>query len=97
MRKTFYVYLLASARNGTLYLGVTSDLVRRVWEHKNEFVTGFSQKYGVHQLVWFETHESAEAAITREKQIKKWNRSWKIRLIEGMNPYWNDLYPTIAV
>ncbi|CAG9163902.1 GIY-YIG nuclease family protein [Cupriavidus pinatubonensis] len=97
MRKTFYVYLPASARNGTLYLGVTSDLVRRVWEHKNEFVKGFSQKYGVHQLVWFETHESAEAAITREKQIKKWNRSWKINLIEGMNPYWNDLYPTIAV
>ncbi|CAG9164897.1 hypothetical protein LMG23992_00043 [Cupriavidus laharis] len=97
MRKTFYVYLLASARNGTLYLGVTSDLVRRVWEHKNEFVKGFSQKYGVHQLVWFETHESAEAAITREKQIKKWNRGWKIKLIEGMDPYWNDLYPTIAV
>lgn len=97
MRKTFYVSLLASARNGTLYLGVTSDLVRRVWEHKNEFVKGFSQKYGVHQLVWFETHESAEAAITREKQIKKWNRGWKIKLIEGMNPYWNDLYPTIAV
>ncbi|WP_432259286.1 GIY-YIG nuclease family protein [Cupriavidus sp. TMH.W2] len=97
MRKTFYVYLLASDRNGTLYLGVTSDLIRRVWEHKNDFVKGFSQKHGVHRLVWFETHESADAAITREKQIKKWNRSWKVRLIEGMNPYWNDLYPTIAV
>lgn len=90
-----YVYMLASARNGTLYVGVTSDLIRRVWEHKGRFVEGFSARYGVSLLVWFEPHERIEAAILREKQIKKWRRSWKLRLIEEANPYWRDLYDEI--
>jgi putative endonuclease len=92
MGKYYYVYILASDRNGTLYIGVTSDLMRRIWEHKNKFVEGFSKQYGVDQLMWFEQHEEIEQAIIREKQIKKWDRTWKIRLIESANPYWNDLY-----
>jgi len=92
MGKYYYVYLLASQRNGTLYVDVTSDLSRRVWEHKNKFVEGFTKQHDVDQLVWFEQHEQIESAITREKQIKGWNRDWKIRLIEATNPYWNDLY-----
>ncbi len=91
----FAVYMLASKRNGTLYIGVTSNLVKRVWEHKEGSVDGFSHEYGVTMLVWYELHDSAESAITREKQLKKWNRPWKLRLIEGMNPYWNDLYGTL--
>ena len=86
------VYILASKRNGTFYTGVTSDLIKRVWQHKNNQVEGFTQKYGVHQLVYFEQHEEMNAAITREKQIKKWNRAWKLRLIEENNPEWRDLY-----
>ena len=78
-----------------MYTGVTSDLVKRIWEHKNDFVKGFSQKYGVHRLVFFEQHEDMIAAITREKQIKKWNRSWKLRLIEERNPEWRDLYENL--
>jgi putative endonuclease len=89
------VYLLASQRMGTLYIGVTSDLVRRAWEHKNDAVPGFTQRYGVHRLVYFELHADMPAAITREKQLKKWNRAWKIELIEKNNPEWNDLWPTI--
>jgi len=96
MDKTFCVYILASKRNGTLYVGVTSNLVQRVWQHKEGFVEGFTREYGVKTLVWLERHDSAEAAITREKQIKKWNREWKVQLIEAANPYWNDLYPDIA-
>jgi putative endonuclease len=96
MEKAFFVYMLASGRNGTLYVGVTSNLVQRVWQHREELMKGFTQKYGVKDLVWYEPHESAEGAITREKQIKKWNRSWKIRLIEAENPYWNDLYAQIV-
>lgn len=92
MHKYSYVYLLASDRNGTLYVGVTSDLIKRVWEHRNKFVDGFSKQHNIDKLVWFEQHESIEAAIIREKQIKKWNRAWKIRIIEAANPYWNDLY-----
>ncbi|MET3106091.1 putative endonuclease [Oxalobacteraceae bacterium GrIS 2.11] len=92
MNRYSYVYLLASHRNGTLYLGVTSDLPKRVWQHKNQFVEGFSSRHNIDKLVWFEQHESMESAIVREKQIKKWNRAWKIRLIEATNPYWNDLY-----
>jgi putative endonuclease len=91
----FAVYILASRRNGTLYIGVTSNLVKRIWEHKQGFVEGFTREYGVKVLVWYELHDSAETAITREKQLKKWNRAWKIRLIEEANPYWNDLYPTL--
>ncbi|WP_350149991.1 GIY-YIG nuclease family protein [Nitrosomonas sp.] len=89
------VYILASQRNGTLYTGVTSDLIKRVWEHKNDQAEGFTKKYAVHLLVYFEQHEDMNAAITREKQIKKWNRAWKLRLIEEKNPNWNDLYETL--
>ena len=89
------VYILASQRNGTLYTGVTSDLIKRVWEHKNGQAEGFTNKYAVHMLVYFEQHEEMNAAITREKQIKKWNRAWKLRLIEEKNPNWNDLYETL--
>jgi putative endonuclease len=87
-----YVYLLASKRNGTLYVGVTSDLVQRVWQHKNDVVAGFTKQYGVHQLVWFEEHESMESALAREKAIKEWQRQWKLKLIEAVNPEWRDLY-----
>ena len=96
MSKQFYVYLLASKRNGTLYIGVTSDLVGRVWQHRNKAADGFTAKYGVTRLVYYELHESAESAISREKQIKKWNRSWKLKLIEDNNPDWKDLYDEIA-
>ncbi|MBW2032233.1 MAG: GIY-YIG nuclease family protein [Deltaproteobacteria bacterium] len=89
--KQFYVYLLASKRNGTLYIGVTSDLVKRLWQHKNKMVEGFTEKYNVNRLVYYETHANAENAITREKQMKKWRRAWKIRLIEEKNPYWKDM------
>lgn len=90
------VYILASSRNGTLYIGVTSDLVKRVWEHKGDFVEGFSKQYGVHTLVYFEFHERMEDAILREKQMKKWNRAWKLRLIEEKNPQWRDLYDELV-
>jgi len=86
------VYFMSSKRNGTLYIGVTSNLIKRVWEHKNNVVDGFTKRYGVHQLVWYECHESMIAAITREKSLKKWNRQWKVELIEKMNPHWQDLY-----
>ena len=90
--KTYYVYILASKRNGTLYIGVTNDLARRTYEHKEKTVKGFTQKYGVSMLVYYEIHGNINAAITREKQLKKWNRDWKLRLIEKHNPRWNDLY-----
>lgn len=92
MSKQYYVYILASGRNGTLYIGVTSDLIKRVYEHKNNLVEGFTRKYDVHYLVYYEVTESVESAISREKQMKKWNRAWKIRLIEKDNPEWKDLY-----
>ncbi len=85
------VYILASQRNGTLYTGVTSDLVKRIWQHKNDAFEGFSKANGTKMLVWYESGESIEGAIMREKQIKKWNRIWKLRLIESMNPEWLDL------
>ena len=88
--------MLASKRNGTLYVGVTSDLVQRVWRHKNGLVKGFTERYGVHMLVWYEVHETMESAIMREKAIKKWNRSWKVRLIEEGNPTWRDLYGEVV-
>lgn len=91
-----YVYILASARNGTLYVGVTSDLVKRVYEHKAKLVKGFTSRYNVDKLVWFEQSESIESAIAREKQLKEWKRAWKIELIEETNPYWNDLYASIV-
>ena len=91
-----YVYLLASQKNGTLYTGVTSDIVKRVWQHKNNVVEGFSKKYHVHLLVWYEVHDEIESAITREKQIKEWKRIWKLELIEKTNPTWRDLYIEIV-
>ena len=94
--KMYYVYILASIRNGTLYIGVTNDLIRRGYEHKNDLIAGFTKKYGVHILVWYEATDSIEAAITREKQIKKWNRKWKLELIEKINPGWKDLYEEIV-
>jgi putative endonuclease len=95
MNKQFYVYILASKRNCTLYTGVTSNLVQRMWQHKNNMIEGFTQKYKIKNLVYYEAHENAESAITREKQIKKWRRNWKIRLIEESNPDWNDLFDKI--
>ena len=95
MPKQPAVYILASKRNGTLYIGVTSDLKKRAWEHKNDQVDGFSKKYGVHDLVYYELHENMVSAITREKQIKKWNRAWKLELIEKQNSDWRDLWEEI--
>ena len=95
MTKQPYVYILASKKNGTLYIGVTSNLPQRIWQHKNNQVAGFTQKYNIHNLVYYEQHDSMESAVLREKQMKKWKRSWKIRLIEKNNPCWNDLYPEI--
>ena len=89
------VYLLASKRNGTLYVGVTSDLIQRVWQHKNDLIDGFTKRYRVHTLVWYEQCESMQTAIAREKAIKEWKRTWKIRLIETTNPQWRDLYEDI--
>ena len=91
MQKQYYVYILASKRNGTLYTGMTSNLHKRIWQHKNKFIPGFTEKYKVTNLVYYEIHEDPVEAITREKQIKKWNRSWKIRLIENENSEWCDL------
>jgi putative endonuclease len=90
--KAYYVYILSSRQNGTLYVGVTSDLLRRVYEHKHNLVEGFTKRYSIHRLVWYEMHESAEPAIMREKQLKKWRRAWKLRLIEDTNSQWKDLY-----
>jgi len=90
------VYIVASKRNGTLYIGVTSDLVKRIWEHKNNLVEGFTKRYGVHNLVWYELHESMQSAIDREKKLKEWRRAWKLELIEKSNPDWEDLYGTLV-
>ena len=92
----FYVYLLASQKYGTLYVGVTKDLVRRTYEHKKKMVPGFSARYGVDRLVWYECYDDPVTAIAREKDIKKWRRDWKIRLIEESNPTWTDLYPAMT-
>ena len=92
----YYVYILASKIGGTLYIGVTNDLVRRVFEHCEKVVKGFTAKYDVARLDYYEVHSEVEAAITREKQMKKWNRAWKVRLIEESNPNWDDLYIRIA-
>jgi putative endonuclease len=93
--KTGYVYIMASRRNGTLYIGVTSDLVQRVWQHREDVVDGFTKKYGCKFLVWFETHDDLQEARQREVRLKKWNRIWKLRLIEEFNPDWRDLYETL--
>ena len=96
MYKQPAVYILASKRNGTLYVGVTSDLRKRVWEHKNNLVEGFTKRYHVHLLVWHEVHETMESAILSEKRIKGWKRVWKLRMIERDNPTWEDLYDSIV-
>ena len=90
MLKFFHVYILASQRNGTLYIGVTSDLIKRIWEHKESLIDGFTKKYHVKNLVYYEQHHSADTAILREKQLKKWRRQWKLELIEKFNPGWKD-------
>jgi putative endonuclease len=92
MDKPSYVYMLASGRYGTLYVGVTADLIRRVWQHKEGLADGFTKDYGVKQLVWFETHSDIVEAIRREKQVKHWNREWKLRLVHEQNSLWRDLY-----
>lgn len=97
MEKQFHVYIMANKKNGTIYIGVTSDLIKRVWQHKNNVVDGFTKNYGVHRLVYFEEHPNAESAIQREKSLKNWRRSWKIELIEKENSTWEDLYPSIVV
>ena len=95
MDKIFAVYILASSRNGTLYTGITSNLIKRIWEHREGVVDGFTKEYGVKTLVWYELTENPDAAITREKQIKAWKRGWKLKLIEEKNPEWRDLYQDI--
>jgi putative endonuclease len=90
------VYILASQKNGTLYVGVTSDLVKRVWQHKSDLAEGFTKEHQIHTLVWYEAHETMESAIVREKNIKAWKRLWKLELVEGLNPDWNDLYEQIV-
>jgi putative endonuclease len=94
--KRFFVYLLASERNGTLYIGMTSNLVQRIWQHKNKVFEGFTGRHGIDKLVWYSEFGTAEAAITREKQLKKWDRAWKMWLIEEQNPTWRDLYDEIV-
>jgi putative endonuclease len=94
--KLYYVYMLASKRNGTLYTGVTNHVLGRTWQHKMDLIEGFTKKYGVHILVWYEAHEDVHAAIAREEQIKGWNRAWKIKLIEKENFGWKDLYERIT-
>ena len=92
MDKDYYVYVLASQRNGTLYVGITSNLIKRIWEHKNKAIEGFTQKYNVDKLVYFEQYRDPKNAIKREKRLKKYNRQWKLELIEKENPEWRDLY-----
>jgi putative endonuclease len=96
MEKHGFVYIMASARNGTLYLGVTSDLPKRIWEHRNGVVEGFTRKHNCKLLVWYEAYESLDAARLRERQMKEWKRAWKIREIEGLNPTWEDLFHRLA-
>jgi putative endonuclease len=95
MEKGGFVYIMASARNGTLYIGVTSDLPKRVWQHREGVADGFTKRYGCKMLVWFERHEDIASAIVREKQMKEWRRGWKLETIEISNPDWNDLFPSL--
>jgi putative endonuclease len=94
--KYYFVYILASKRNGTLYIGMTNNVIRRVYEHKNNLIEGFTKKYGVHNLVYYEQGSDVTKVILREKQLKKWNRQWKLRLIEKFNPEWKDLYDDLT-
>ncbi len=95
MDKRFFVYILASKKNGTIYIGVTSNLIKRIWQHKQSVVDGFTKQYAVKNLVYYESHDNAESAIHREKRLKEWKRQWKVTLIEKTNPSWNDLYESI--
>jgi putative endonuclease len=97
VEKSSYVYILASGLNGTLYIGVTSDLIKRIWQHREGLVDGFSKRYGIKNLVWYEVHADITEAIRREKQIKKWDRAWKVELIQTSNPDWRDLYADITM
>jgi len=94
--KSYYVYILASKRNGTLYIGITNSLIRRVYEHKNDLINGFSKRYHVHTLVYYQRFDDVKSAIQHEKRLKKWNRKWKLALIEENNPAWKDLYEDLA-
>ena len=96
LTKQYFVYILASRKNGTLYIGITNDLIKRVYEHKNNLADGFTKKYSIHTLVYYEIHNDVSAAIIREKQLKKWNRQWKIELIEKTNSDWKDLYNNLS-
>ena len=93
--KDFFIYILASKRNGVIYTGVTSDLIKRIWQHKNNVNSGFTSRYKVYKLVYYEVHSMAESALRRERRLKEWQRQWKIDLIEGLNPEWKDLYSSI--
>ena len=94
--QSYWVYILSSQRNGTLYIGITNNLVRRVYEHRTKATQGFTSKYNITRLVWFEIYEDPISAISREKELKKWKRTWKIQLIEAQNPQWDDLYESIC-
>jgi putative endonuclease len=96
MQKNYYVYILASRKYGTLYTGIAYNLKKRIYQHREKLYKGFTEKYSINKLVYFESYHKIDQAILREKRIKKWNRSWKIKLIEGMNPNWNDLYDEIS-
>lgn len=95
--KKFYIYILASQRNGTLYIGVTANLIRRIWEHKMKLIKGFTSTYGIDKLVYYEEYQDVSIAIQREKRLKEWPRKWKLHLIEKNNPYWVDLYDRLAM
>ena len=95
MNKQSFVYIMASKRNGTLYIGVTNDLMKRAYEHREGLIDGFSKRYGCNQLVWYEVHDRVDEAIHREKQMKEWRRAWKLRAIEAANPSWNDLFQSL--
>ena len=94
--KNYYIYIMTNKRNGTLYIGVTNDLIRKVYEHKNYLLDGFTKNYDIKMLVYFEIYDSIETALNREKNIKAWQRSWKVRIIEEQNPHWNDLYNQVT-
>ena len=96
MRRNYYVYIMSNEPYGTLYVGMTNDLIGRVWEHRSKAVKGFTQHFGLDRLVWYEVHEDPYEAITREKRIKNWNRDWKVNLVQRVNPHWDDLFERLT-
>ena len=96
MERAFYVYIMTNCPYGTLYVGITNDLVRRAWEHRHGMIEGFTKEHALHRLVWYEVHSTAYDAITRERRIKEWRRDWKVNLIQSLNPAWDDLFETVA-